>query len=143
MTSAEQKLHHSSLFSFSSFLALYALQVAKGLAHDLEAPMSCRSFTPSWHVKLTRRSLIPLFEATYVPALLCWACLSFAWLWQCSGVLHVSYTMQKLHPIQACSLQGCQDVNLDILAVKDLGTGSGWQQSKQNWALHAVEGHWS
>merc|ERR1712079_40699 len=75
------------------------------------------------------------------PISLCWACLSSVWLWQCSGGLQVSYAMQKLHPIQACSLQGCQHVNADILAVKDLGTGSGWQQSKQNWALHAVEGH--
>ena len=37
----------------------------------------------------------------------------------------------------------CKDptrVSCDILAANDLGTGSGWQQSKQNWVLLAVVG---
>ena len=43
-------------------------------------------------------------------------------------------------PNQAGSLQGCLRVNEGSLAANDLGTGSGWQQSKQNWALPAVMG---
>ena len=49
--------------------------------------------------------------------------------------------MLMAHPIQAGSLQGLQSVSCDDLAVKDLGTGTGWQQSKQNWVLLAVMGH--
>ena len=49
--------------------------------------------------------------------------------------------MLMAHPIQASSLQGLHGVNCDALAVNDLGKGSGWQQSKQNWALLAVMGH--
>jgi len=44
------------------------------------------------------------------------------------------------YPNQASSLQGSHSVSCDILAVDDLGTGSGWQQSKQNQALLAVVG---
>ena len=44
------------------------------------------------------------------------------------------------YPNQAGSLQGSHGVERDILAVDDLGIGSGWQQSKQNWALPAVVG---
>ncbi len=43
-------------------------------------------------------------------------------------------------PYQAGSLQGFRGVSRDLLAVNDLGIGSGWQQSKQNWALPAVVG---
>ena len=44
------------------------------------------------------------------------------------------------YPDQASSLQGSLGVSGDSLAVYDLGTGSGWQQSKQNWAPPAVVG---
>jgi hypothetical protein len=44
------------------------------------------------------------------------------------------------YPDQASSLQGSRGVSCDILAANDLGTGSGWQQSKQNQALLAVVG---
>ena len=44
------------------------------------------------------------------------------------------------YPNQASSLQGLRCVSNEILAVDDLGIGSGWQQSKQNWALLAVVG---
>ena len=43
-------------------------------------------------------------------------------------------------PGQAVSLQGYLDVNLDTLAGNDLGTVSGWQQSKENQTLTAVVG---
>ena len=46
-------------------------------------------------------------------------------------------------PNQASSLQGALGASQDYLAVNDLGNGSGWQQSKQNWALLAVEGQWA
>ena len=64
-----------------------------------------------------------------------------AGMWNCGEAGHVLCTMLMAQPDQAPSLQGLQGVNPDVLAVEDLGTGSGWQQSKQNWALHAVEGY--
>ena len=51
--------------------------------------------------------------------------------------------MLMIHPDQAGSLQGHRGVSSGILAVNDPGTGTGWQQSKQNWALLAVVGTWS
>ena len=51
--------------------------------------------------------------------------------------------MLMVYPDQAGSLQGSRDVSCDILAVNDSGNGSGWQQSKQNWALLAVMGPWA
>ena len=44
------------------------------------------------------------------------------------------------YPDQTSSLQGSRSVNSDILAVNAPGIGSGWQQSKQSWALLAVVG---
>ena len=61
---------------------------------------------------------------------------------ECGETDHVLQTVPKAHPDQACSLQG-SDVSCDILAANDLGTGSGWQQSRQNWALIAVVGTWA
>ena len=49
--------------------------------------------------------------------------------------------MLMAHPIQAGSLQGLHGVSCGALAVNDLETGSGWQQSKQTWVLLAVMGH--
>lgn len=59
---------------------------------------------------------------------------------KCGGTVHVLQTVQRACPNQACSLQGSRDVSCDSLAANDLGTGSGWQQSRQNWALLAVVG---
>ena len=58
----------------------------------------------------------------------------------CGGAAHVLQTVLMAYPGQAGSLQGSHSVSCDILAVDDLGTGSGWQQSKQNQALLAVVG---
>ena len=58
----------------------------------------------------------------------------------CGGATHVLQTVLMAYPGQAGSLQGSHDVSCDILAGDDLGIGSGWQQSKQNQALLAVEG---
>ena len=43
-------------------------------------------------------------------------------------------------PKQAAGLQGLLCVDRGALAVKDLGIGSGWQQSRQNWMPAAVVG---
>ena len=51
--------------------------------------------------------------------------------------------MLMVLPNQAGSLQGSRCVSSDILTANDPGTGSGWQQSKQNWALPAVVGYWA
>ena len=53
---------------------------------------------------------------------------------------HALLRMWMAHPIQAGSLQGCGGVSYHNLAANVLGIGSGWQQSKQNWALPAVMG---
>jgi hypothetical protein len=51
---------------------------------------------------------------------------------KCEGTEHVLQTVLMAYPDQASSLQGSPSVDWDILAANDLGTGSGWQQSKQN-----------
>ena len=58
----------------------------------------------------------------------------------CEETVHVLQTVLMAYPDQASSLQGSHSVGCDILAANDLGTGSGWQQSKQNQALLAVVG---
>ena len=58
----------------------------------------------------------------------------------CEGTVHVLQTVLMAYPDQASSLQGSRGASCDILAANDLGTGSGWQQSKQNQALLAVVG---
>ena len=50
--------------------------------------------------------------------------------------------MWMVLPDQAGSLQGSCSVSCNLLAANDPGIGSGWQQSKQNWTLLAVVGHW-
>ena len=55
-----------------------------------------------------------------------------AGMWNCGEAGYVLCTMLMAHPDQAPSLQGLQGVNPEVLAVEDLGTGSGWQQSRQN-----------
>ena len=57
-----------------------------------------------------------------------------------SGILYVLLTMWMVFPNQAAGLQGLLCVNRDFLAVNDLGIGSGWQQSRQNWMPAAVVG---
>ncbi len=62
---------------------------------------------------------------------------------KCGGTAHVLQTVLMAYPAQASGLQGSHGVNCGTLAVDDLGTGSGWQQSKQNWAPLAVGGPWA
>ena len=62
---------------------------------------------------------------------------------ECQETQYVLQAMLMIHPNQASSLQGLCGVSSSILAVNDPGTGTGWQQSKQNWALLAVVGTWS
>ena len=57
-----------------------------------------------------------------------------------SGSLNALLTMWMVFPNQAAGLQGLLCVDRGALAVKDLGIGSGWQQSRQNWMPAAVVG---
>ena len=57
-----------------------------------------------------------------------------------SGIMYALLSMWMVFPNQAAGLQGFLCVNRDLLAVKDLGIGSGWQQSRQNWMPAAVVG---
>ena len=52
--------------------------------------------------------------------------------------MHVLLTMLKLILNQAVGLQGDSGVDQGTLVAKDLGIGSGWQQSRQNWIPTAV-----
>ena len=63
-------------------------------------------------------------------------------LLECIGAQYVLHVMWMVLPNQAGSLQGVSSVNCILLAANDLGTGSGWQQSRQNWTLPAVVGYW-
>ena len=62
------------------------------------------------------------------------------WMMDCSRAQYILHGMWTAHPYLAGSLQGSHGVSCGTLAVNDLGSGSGWQQSKQNWALPAVVG---
>ena len=59
------------------------------------------------------------------------------------GLLYILYTMWMGCPYQTGRLQGHPRASEGALAGNDSGIGSGWQQSKQNWALPAVVGHWA
>ena len=51
---------------------------------------------------------------------------------ECRGLLNALHTMWMGCPYQTGSLQGHPRVSGGGLAGNDSGTGSGWQQSKQN-----------
>ena len=61
-------------------------------------------------------------------------------VWEFSDSVHVLHCMLMAAPNQVLSMQGYQNGNPDMLAVNDLGNGSGWRQSKSNWALRTVIG---
>ena len=63
------------------------------------------------------------------------------WVLKCIGAQHVLWIMSMTHPNQADRPQGSHHVSDGILVANDPGIGSGWQQSKQNWARPAVVGH--
>ena len=54
------------------------------------------------------------------------------WATECLGLLDVPQTVWMACPYQAASLQGSLGVGRAILAANDSGSGSGWQQSKQD-----------
>ena len=58
-----------------------------------------------------------------------------------SGILNALLTMWMVVPNQAAGLQGFPCVSRGVLAVNNLGIGSGWQQSRQNWIPAAVVRH--
>jgi len=59
---------------------------------------------------------------------------------ECAGACQGLWSMWMTHPYQAGGLQGSRGGSCDTLAANDPGTGTGWQQSKQNWMPPAVEG---
>ncbi len=63
------------------------------------------------------------------------------WVVECFKACQLLHCMLMAHPLQASSLQGLHGVSCGALAVNGLENGSGWQQSKRNWALPAVMGH--
>ena len=65
------------------------------------------------------------------------------WVLKRIGAQHVLWIMSMAHPNQADRPQGSHHVSDGILVANDLDIGSGWQQSKQNWARPAVVGHWA
>ena len=76
----------------------------------------------------------------------CWRaylCYVLDWVLAGKGAPHALHSVCMLRPNQAGGLQGSLIVRRDILAANDLGNGSGWKQSKQNWALPAVVGPWT
>ena len=62
------------------------------------------------------------------------------WVMEYMETLHVLLAVRMAYPGQASSPQGSHGVNCDSLVANVLGIGSGWKQSKQNWALLAVVG---
>ena len=54
------------------------------------------------------------------------------------GLMYVQLTMLKPILNQAVGLQGDSGVDWGTLVAKNLGIGSGWQQSRQNWIPTAV-----
>ena len=65
------------------------------------------------------------------------------WVLKYVGAQQVLWIMSMAHPNQADRPQRSHHVSDGILAVNDLGIGSGWQQSKQNGARPAVVGQWA
>lgn len=59
---------------------------------------------------------------------------------ECSNACYVLLGVWIGVPDLADSLQGYYFGESGTPAVDDLGTGSGWRQSKLNWALSAVVG---
>ena len=59
---------------------------------------------------------------------------------KCEETGQVLQTVLMAYPGQASSLQGSHGADCDTLAVNNLGTGSGWRQSRQNLVLLAVAG---
>jgi len=60
-----------------------------------------------------------------------------------SGAHHDIPSVLKVQPNQASGLQDADGVNHSHLADNILGSGSGWQQSRQNSTLVAVTGRWT
>ena len=60
---------------------------------------------------------------------------------ECAGNLHAPWIMWMALPHQSGRRQGVRSASCNLLAIEDLGIGSGWQQSKQHWALPAVIRH--
>ena len=65
---------------------------------------------------------------------------SGGWLVKCRYLHYVLLIMLMACPDQVGTPQGQLSVSCDVLVDNDRGTGSGWQQSKQNPAVSSVVG---
>ena len=115
------------------------------LGYGLAAPRLCLGH-PVWALSLSLSLFfLPLSVCLFLAwQYFCWELISChllgGWVMDCSRAQYILHGMWTAHPYLAGSLQGSHGVSCGTLAVNDLGSGSGWQQSKQNWALPAVVG---
>ena len=65
---------------------------------------------------------------------------SGSWSVKCMCSHHVLLAALMARPDQVGTPQGQHSVSCDVLVDNDRGTGSGWQQSKQNPAVSSVVG---
>ena len=66
--------------------------------------------------------------------------LSGGWLMEYGCLHYVLLAVLRACPDQVGTLQGQRGASCDVLVDNDMGTGSGWQQSKQNRAVSSVVG---
>ena len=62
------------------------------------------------------------------------------WLVECRQLYYVLLSALMACPNQVGTRQGQRSGSCDVLVDDDTGTGSGWQQSKQNRAVSSVVG---
>ena len=65
---------------------------------------------------------------------------SGGWLLQCWGLHYALHNMWMACPDQESTLQGQHGVSCDAPVDNEAGTGSGWQQNKQNCTVASVMG---
>ena len=65
---------------------------------------------------------------------------SGGWLLQCWGLHYALHNMWMACPDQESTLQGQHGVSCDAPVDNEAGTGSGWQQNKQNCSVLPVVG---
>ena len=65
---------------------------------------------------------------------------SGGWLVKCRQLYYVLLSTLMACPDQVGTQQGQRGGSCDVLVDNDMGTGSGWQQSKQNRAVSSVVG---
>ena len=98
---------------------------------ELFVCLGCNTGRAYFHTDVVWDRLQLLSLLRWVSPDICCVCgARWSWLCHASGVVQYSS--------QASSWQGLPDVSWEPLAADALGKASGWQQSKENWALRAV-----